>query len=88
MTALAGLPPAVTYGDVAALLEDLPALLIDARRARGLNQRAAAAQIGCSQPTISHIEAGDACSLWTAARVLRWLDTPPTPTPTKETTHG
>lgn len=79
----------MTYGDVAALLERLPALLAAERRARGLSGRGAAAQIGCSQPTISHIETDGTCSLWTAARVLRWLDTPPTtPTPTKETTHG
>ena len=70
----------MTYGDIAALLERLPALLAAGREA--------AAQIGCSQPTISHIETDGTCSLWTAARVLRWLDTPPTPTPAKETTHG
>jgi transcriptional regulator with XRE-family HTH domain len=69
----------VKYGDVAALLERLPALLAAERRARGLNQRVAAAQIGCSQPTLSHLEADGTCRLWTAAAVLRWLDTPPGP---------
>jgi transcriptional regulator with XRE-family HTH domain len=76
----------MTYSDLADVLERLPTLLRQERAARRLSMRAAAAQIGVSQPTISHVEAGDGASLWTAVAVLRWLDARPgPPDPPKET---
>lgn len=71
----------MTYSDLADVLERLPALLQQERQSRGLNMRAAAAQIGVSQPTICHVEAGGGASLWTAVSVLRWLDARPGPDP-------
>lgn len=63
----------MSYADLADLLGALPLLLRDARRARGLSQRAAGAQIGGSYSTVCRIEAGEGCSLYSAVAVLRWL---------------
>ncbi|MBA9003683.1 helix-turn-helix transcriptional regulator [Thermomonospora cellulosilytica] len=66
------------YAYLAALLEtQLPALLKDERRRRGLSQRAAAHQIGVSYSTICRIENGHDCALSNAAAVLRWLEEQP-----------
>jgi transcriptional regulator with XRE-family HTH domain len=63
------------YRELAALVDNLPLLLREARRARGLSQRAAARELGCSFSTVSRMEAGDDCALSNAVAVLRWLDT-------------
>lgn len=63
------------YAELANVIGNLPLLLREARRARGLSQRAAARQLGCSFSTISRMEAGEDCALSNAVAVLRWLDT-------------
>ncbi|MFG1963147.1 helix-turn-helix domain-containing protein [Nonomuraea sp. NPDC049028] len=64
------------YAALAGLLVDLPRLLRRAREARGLTQRAAAEQIGCSKGTVNHIEMGRGCHVSSVVLVLRWLGTP------------
>lgn len=63
-----------TYAELAAVIDALPLLLREARRAWGLSQRAAAAELGCSFSTVSRIESGEDCALSNAVAVLRWLD--------------
>lgn len=65
------------YSELADVIGQLPLLLREARRARGLSQRAAAAQLGCSFATVSRVEAGEDCVLSNAVAVLRWLDQVP-----------
>lgn len=64
-----------SYSDLAAVIESLPLLVREARRARGLSVRAAAAQVGCSFSTISRFENGDDVNLSNAAEPGR-LDDP------------
>ena len=66
-----GLTP---YPEIADVLDRLPILLREARRARGLSVRATAKELGCSFATVSRIESGDDCVLSNAVAVLRWLD--------------
>ncbi len=63
-----------SYPEIALVLDRLPVLLHEARRARGLSVRAAANEIGISFATVSRIEAGEDCVLSNATAVLRWLD--------------
>lgn len=63
-----------TYAELAAVLEALPLLLREARRARGLSVRAVARDLTVSFSTIGRIEAGEDCNLSNALAVLRWLD--------------
>jgi ribosome-binding protein aMBF1 (putative translation factor) len=63
-----------SYAELAAVIGNLPLLMREARRARGLSMRAAAAEIGCSAPTIHRMESGADCALSNAAAVLLWLD--------------
>lgn len=69
-----GLTP---YGELVALLDMLPRLLIEARRARGLTQAAAGLEMGVTGRTVRRVEDGQGCHVDTAAIVLRWLDTRP-----------
>lgn len=65
------------YAELAEVIGHLPLLLREARRARGLTQRAAASQLGMSFSTISRMENGEDCALSNATAVLRWLDQTP-----------
>lgn len=67
----------VTASGLARTLAQLPTLVGDARDRRGLNQREAAAEIGCSPSTLCRIESGQDCSLHVAVAVLRWLASQP-----------
>ena len=49
------------YTEIAEVLDQLPILLHEARRARGLSVRAAAREIGCSFATVNRIELGEDC---------------------------
>lgn len=69
-----GLTP---YGELVGLLDMLPRLLLEARRARGLTQATVAEQMGITGRTIRRVEDGQGCHVDTAAIVLRWLDTRP-----------
>lgn len=62
------------YRELAETIANLPLLLREARRARGLSQRAAAEQIGVSFATVSRIETGSDGMVSNAIAVLRWLD--------------
>ena len=62
------------YAELAEVLDNMGLLLREARRARGLSFRAAAAQIGCSFSTVSRIEAGEDARWESYSAVLRWLD--------------
>lgn len=73
---------AATARSLAHTLTELPTLVGDARDRRGLNQREAAAEIGCSPSTLCRIESGQDCSLHVAIAVLRWLSSQPEPTRT------
>ncbi len=66
------------YAELAEVIASLPVLLREARRSRGLSQRAAAKELGCSFSTVSRMEAGEDCALSNATAVLRWLDQRPT----------
>jgi len=64
-----------SYAELADVLGNLPLLLREARRARGLSLRAAAAQLGIGFTTVSRMESGEDCALSSAMAVLRWLGT-------------
>jgi hypothetical protein len=62
------------YSELADLLDRLPLLLREARRARRLTTRAAGDQLHVAAATILRFEAGTDGSRQTAQAVLRWLD--------------
>jgi transcriptional regulator with XRE-family HTH domain len=74
-----------SYQELADVLKTLPLLLREARRARGLSQRATAEQIGMSFATVSRIEEGRDGMVSNAVAVLAWLDQTPA---REETDHG
>jgi transcriptional regulator with XRE-family HTH domain len=63
-----------SYTELAHVLDSLPLLIREARRARGLSLRSAAALIGTNASTIARIEQGEAFNTSTAGPILRWLD--------------
>lgn len=65
------------YVELVSVIESLPVLLREARRARGLSIRAAAAELGVSFATVARIEQGEDGLLSNAVAVLRWLDQTP-----------
>lgn len=65
------------YAELADVIGNLPLLLREARRARGLSLRAAAAELDMSFNTVTRIEHGTDCALSNAVAVLRWLDQTP-----------
>jgi len=76
------------YPELAEVLASLPFLLREARRARGLSQRAAAKQMGVSFSTISRVENGEDLVLSNTVAILRWLDARPGTTPRPSTGAG
>lgn len=62
------------YTELADVIAALPLLVREARRARGLSLRSAAAEIGIGFATVTRIEQGEDCVLSSAVAVLRWLD--------------
>lgn len=61
------------YAELAAALNDLPAAVRTARRARGLTLNQVADRTGLAPSTVRHIETGKACTTTTAGQLLRWL---------------
>lgn len=61
------------YDQVVGVANALPVLLREARRARQLSIREAAAHIGASPSTVYRIEHGYDCALSSAVAVLNWL---------------
>lgn len=66
-----------TFADLVKVLDDLPVIALNARRARRLSQRAAATEIGVSFSTISRIETGGEFSSTSLRALLLWLDAAP-----------
>lgn len=64
-----------TYAEMVDVLERLPQLLADTRRARQLSLREAAAEIGIGFTTVRRIESGEGePSGHNLLQVIRWLD--------------
>ena len=67
----------ISYAELASVLDNLPLLLREARRARGLSVRAAAELIdGVSFNTLSRLERGRDVNLSNATAIMRWLEQP------------
>ena len=66
-----------TYLELADIIDALPMLLVQERRARNMTMKAAADEIGLSHATLSRIETGGGFHADSAAAVLRWLGSPP-----------
>jgi transcriptional regulator with XRE-family HTH domain len=62
------------YRELAVVVESVPMLLREARRARGLSLRATALQIGVSFNTVKRVEDGEDPRGSSLAAILRWLD--------------
>jgi transcriptional regulator with XRE-family HTH domain len=62
------------YRELGDVISNLPLLLREARRARGLSLRGAARELGMSFATVTRMEKGEDCALSNAVAVLRWLD--------------
>lgn len=72
MTGMSAAPTA--YAELAQVIDRLPMLVREARRARGVSIRAAGRQMGLSFSTVSRFENGEGVTLNNAVLVLRWLD--------------
>lgn len=74
----------ISFGELANVLDDLPVIVLNARRGRRVSQREAAAEIGVSYSTISRIETGGEFSSTSLRALLLWLDAVPSiPSDTK-----
>jgi len=62
------------YAELADVIEALPLLVRERRRALGLSLRGAAAQLGCSQNTVTRIENDQDYNSRLLPHLLRWLD--------------
>lgn len=65
---------AATYGEMADVLANLPLIVREARRARGISGRAAAKQMGIDFNTLGRLERGHDVRIDVLAPILRWLD--------------
>lgn len=69
-----------TYSEIADVLDALPVIIREARRARGLSLRDAADQIGCSYASLHRFENNIRhVSRSAIPPILRWLDQASTP---------
>jgi ribosome-binding protein aMBF1 (putative translation factor) len=66
-----------SYAELAAIIDNLPLLIREKRRARGLSLRAAAKEVGCSFSTLSRAENDGDLRGNNLGAVLRWLDESP-----------
>jgi transcriptional regulator with XRE-family HTH domain len=71
----------ISYTELADLLEQLPLLVREARRARRLTMHQAAEQIGVAASTVMRLEHGEGGDRAVAVLVLRWLDRSGSPEP-------
>jgi ribosome-binding protein aMBF1 (putative translation factor) len=65
-----------TFGELVQVLDDLPVIVLNARRSRRLSQRGMATETGLSFSTICRIEQGGECSSISLRALLAWLDGP------------
>lgn len=73
----AGGVPLLPYGEVVAVLDELPVALRIVRRVRNLTLEEAAREAGISRSIFDRLEDGAGCSLHTLRKVLIWLDRQP-----------
>jgi transcriptional regulator with XRE-family HTH domain len=62
------------FAELAQIIENLPVIVLNARRAKRLSQRALARQAGMSFSTVSRIENGEEMSTVSLAAILGWLN--------------
>ena len=62
-----------SFEEMIGVLDDMPIILLNARRARGMSQREAAGIIGLSFSTLSRMESGGEFSSVSLKAVLAWL---------------
>lgn len=68
-------PDLTTYAELAELLEQLPMIVREARRAQRVTLRVVADETGLSPSTLSRLDRGNGeISLGGAIAILRWLD--------------
>jgi len=63
------------YTEIIDLIGNLPLILRETRRARGMSQRAVARTIGMSFSTICRIENGEDANVSNVVAILRWMAT-------------
>lgn len=71
------------YAELADVIDKLPLLIREARRARKLALRPAADEIGTSAPTLHRFETRRVCKYALVPDLLRWLGQP-----VAQTEHG
>lgn len=62
-----------SYAELADVLGNLPLLLRETRRRRGLSLRAASRELGMSFSTVARFENGEDIVLSNAVDILRWV---------------
>lgn len=65
-----------SYSELAGVLDALPLLARETRRARQLSIRGAAKEIGISYSVLSRFESGRGIHTRNAATILRWMGKP------------
>ena len=68
-----------TYTELAQIVDSLPLICRETRRARGLSLRAVANETGIALTTIMRFENGEGSTLTTLTAIMRWLDAATTP---------
>lgn len=62
------------FAEFAEVLDQLPVILLNARRARRMSLRQVAAETGLSFSTITRVENGEEHSSVSLRAILQWLD--------------
>jgi len=65
-----------TFAEMVDVLDSMPVILLNARRARGLSMRDVAQRLGLSLSTVSRVEAGAEFSSTSLKAILLWLEEP------------
>lgn len=63
-----------TFGEIVQVVAEMPVILRNARRARGVSVREAGSAIGVSASTVSRMENGEEFTSVSFVAVLTWLD--------------
>lgn len=67
-----------TYAELAEVLENLPLIVREARRARRVSLRCAGQQMGVDFNTLGRLERGHDIRIDVLSAIFRWLDAPVT----------
>lgn len=62
-----------SYDELVAVLKNLPLLVRETRRRRGMSLRATAEAVGCSFSTVTRVEAGEDLVLSNAVDIIEWI---------------